>query len=84
MVAPRARALLPAVLAFGLSALSGCAVVSLGTAVVGTAVSIGGAAVSVGGAVVGGTAKVAGKAVGATVDALTPSSPPAPANAPAK
>ncbi len=84
MVAPRARTLLPAVFAFGVTTLSGCAVVSLGTAVVGSAVSVGGAALSVGSAVVGGTAKVAGKAVGATVDALTPSSPAAAANAPAK
>ena len=77
------RALLSVAVLAASVGLGGCAVVAVTGAVVGTAVAVGGAAVSVGTTVVGGTVKVAGKAVGATVDAITPSSPPA-AAAPAK
>ena len=54
--------------------LPGCAVVSVAGTAVGVAASVGSAAVSVGSTVVSTTAKVAGKAVGAST-AAAPGAP---------
>ena len=70
----------PALIAMGLaalSALSGCAVVSVASATVSvasTAVSVGAGAVGLAADAAIGTARIAGKAVGAAADAALPSS----------
>jgi thiazole synthase ThiGH ThiG subunit len=59
-----------ALIAFTAAVLSGCAVVAVTTTAVGLAATGVGLAVDAG----VGAAKIAGKAIGATVDAVTPSS----------
>ncbi len=59
------------------SALPGCAVVSVAGSAASAAVSVGSAAVSVGSSVVGSTVRVAGKVVEKTIDVVVPGGAPA-------